>query len=1347
MMLPRTFRGLLAGALALGAVLALASPAAAQRREGGYVVGPDGEPVTPDINGRRPANGFQLFAGRDAAVTSLKGVGYFNRLCMDNFALGDIDAGPCGPYFQLLPGVVFQALWFRSLDWEWAVPPGDWINAKALVPSLVNVRGGGYSASNRHGTGVDDMGALDGTLGLYHAGITSTSDGGCRDHRVANTATNIPAGNPLLAGSDCPATWGTLGWQGARAIPLEVYLAHFAAEGSAFRFDFWRIPGSELDALGIPLTKPIGSFQAYGFSTDANSDILAGTSTVRSFGNVIPGGSGAPTRPGWPLGIDVRNDAFTFQLPSLKEISYYQTVMVNHSQRVYGVGLTYDSLYINLGHGWFNDLQSTYVYDLPEIGAIVGVGATVRPCLVSREISDITCSRVGNAGAALGFLRGTAAIIVLKSPIGDLRNKWFSRVGSPFYNPAHPAAGDTLTFNHHHMCGFRACSANVQATDPALPDHEQRQFGMFSSTEANVLGTRTASGLTDQVFWHTFRSAQFPSRAGNQYFNRYVPPGNWDWNHDGKLDTLFLDMCKSPAGCSGIFSDTTVNGKMGAYSNVGGVMGVGPLHLAPGDSISFVFALMSGVDSASLRSEISAAIDNYMNFYLGPEAPPKSRVVATEARPAEAGGQVSFYWDEAAETFTDPFLRKQYNDLLAADTLSPLGRLRLLNPRLDDTLAYLSTHNLARLHIFKSCDGGGSWTDDPDCLGDPALGGIFQGVGWQPYATFNYDTQSGVSGIPNSFTDRNVTNGLRYTYNIVGESRGANLVVLNGDTYAFQGGIYVCTSNCRTEVLSLAPVLLNALSGSTSDPNVARVYLPISSQAGALRSRATVVDSAGPIASQRLILAVTADSIGAADYQVGFGVGGRAVKLTYHTGNRTDSVRTTVTLLGGAAPVVLTGRNAGGYTVNGGTTVTTVVSPTLTKDSTAFASSFLVLSRLVGAVAQDPLLVTSTLTGVATTPGSFFGNPDFPGFTVEFDATLGGLFNVQSYRAGDGSTIGPLIEPATIWLVAAPLTARVAAATPVSAGTYQWTWAAQAFGTAEPFTLDFVNRAQTVLTIQQSLTGRAVGQTGDVTAATAAKIQTATGVITTTDSLVAVKVPFTIRNLSFGRDVAVAMRKRADNTILVGNGADTVRVTVGADEWVPGDRLYLLEPDGAGALQVTFSAATIGCDQTKFTRTSCNPVRLATRGGSVWLGPQAGQALIANWHVPVNVTSRFTINTAGPLRGTTLTNNPDAVRAGLAAIRVVPNPYIMVSQYANNTLLFTHVPPRGVLRVYTITGQFAQQLTWVEADLGPSGDLAWDLRTREGNLMASGLYIYVLHARDANDLTIGTRTGKFVVIR
>lgn len=1334
MMQGRMIKGLLAGAMALGAVLAGGAQLAAQERSVPRVVDPDG---VPSQSARGSA--FRLFGGRDFAMSSLFTVGHFREWCLDNVGgTGDYDISGfvCVQGYSALPNGR-DNLWFREMNWIWGVPPTDWNNAKALVPSLANALGSGWTVSNWQQTGNDDTGPLDGALGPLHAGLTSTTDGSCRDHRPA-----FSGGRPLLAGINCPPTWGSLGWGGMRPVPIEVWEARYAAQGSAFNFDFWQVRDAELDARGMPRTKTIGSFQTYGFITDATTEILGGSGTIRTFGSVIPGGSGTPTRQGWPLGIDVRVDAFSFQLPTLQEIVYYQALFVNNSQRVYGVGLTYDSLYISLNHGWFNEYQSTYVYNRPEWGALVATGATVRPCNTAIEISDIRCASVGGAGAANGFQTGTSAIIMLKSPIGDLRNKWFTRTGSAFYNPAHPLAGDTLTYSHHHMCGFRACSRNTWATDPKVtPDHERRSFGMLSSTELNVLGTRNVNSTTDlpdQVLWHTFRSASFPGRT-LPLFNRYVPPGNWDYNKDGVLDTLFLDQC-GPAGCVGIFSDTTVNGRLNAYSNVGGVFGVGPIRLGPGDTTAIVIALTTATDSARIMAQVAAAIDNYMNFYLGPEAAPKTRVVATDARPAGDGAQITLFWDETAESFVDAFIRKQYNDLIAADTLSPQGKLRLLNPRLDDTLLFLSTNNIARVHIFKSCDGGSTWTDDPDCVGDVALGGAFQTLGFQPYATFSVGDPG---GIPNTFTDRNVTSGLTYTYNIIGETRGVNLSVLNGDTYAFQGGQYVCTSNCRVETLSLAPVLLNSLSASTSEPNVARVYLPVSVQAGAARSRATIVDSTGPMTSRRLGVAVSADSLAVNDYKVRFGTSGSAVMVTTRSGQTITSRSTSVTLLGGAAPVVLTGGNLGGFTVSGGTTTTTVLSATQTKDSTAFTGSIIVLSRL-GASTEEPLLVTATLTPAAATPGAFFGNLDFPGFTVDFDASVDGTFDRQEYRAADGSVLGPLVEPAPKWLTAS--SARVAAATPISAGEYQITWVAQAFGAGEPFALDLVDRAATTQTIQSSITGRATGQTGDVTATVAGRIQTATGVTTTLDSLVAVKVPFSVRNRSFNRDVTIAMRKRADNTILVGVGSDTLRLSVGADEWVPGDRLYLLEPDAAGALQVTWSAAVVGCDAVEFTRTSCNPVRLRTPGGLVWLGPQPGQTLFVSYHVPVNVNSTFTIRTAGPVRGTALTADPAAVRAGLAAIRVVPNPFIMVSQYADR-ILFTHMPPRGVLRIYSVSGQFIQQVTWEEANLRRNGDLAWDLRTREGNNMAAGLYIFVIHARDANGATIGTRTGKFVVIR
>ena len=82
---------------------------------------------------------------------------------------------------------------------------------------------------------------------------------------------------------------------------------------------------------------------------------------------------------------------------------------------------------------------------------------------------------------------------------------------------------------------------------------------------------------------------------------------------------------------------------------------------------------------------------------------------------------------------------------------------------------------------------------------------------------------------------------------------------------------------------------------------------------------------------------------------------------------------------------------------------------------------------------------------------------------------------------------------------------------------------------------------------------------------------------------------------------------------------------------------------------------------------------------------------------------------------------------------------------ADFSIVQFQAPPKDV--VASLVTDSPKQLTWTEADLGSDGDLLWDLRSREGNEIGAGLYIFVLHARDANDRTIGTRTGKFVVIR
>jgi len=79
-------------------------------------------------------------------------------------------------------------------------------------------------------------------------------------------------------------------------------------------------------------------------------------------------------------------------------------------------------------------------------------------------------------------------------------------------------------------------------------------------------------------------------------------------------------------------------------------------------------------------------------------------------------------------------------------------------------------------------------------------------------------------------------------------------------------------------------------------------------------------------------------------------------------------------------------------------------------------------------------------------------------------------------------------------------------------------------------------------------------------------------------------------------------------------------------------------------------------------------------------------------------------------------------------------------------IYFTGVPSSGVMRIYTISGQLVQQIVWTAQDLNGTGDLPYDLRTREGIDLASGLYIYVITATDAQGRSVTSR-GKFGVIR
>ena len=317
----------------------------------------------------------------------------------------------------------------------------------------------------------------------------------------------------------------------------------------------------------------------------------------------------------------------------------------------------------------------------------------------------------------------------------------------------------------------------------------------------------------------------------------------------------------------------------------------------------------------------------------------------------------------------------------------------------------------------------------------------------------------------------------------------------------------------------------------------------------------------------------------------------------------------------------------------------------------------------------------------------------------------------------------------------------------------------------------------------------------DVSAATATLVGA-----TAARPLQRVRVPFTMKyvdpNSGRSEDVRFAMRKRLSNTRLIGSGNDTIRVNIPDTLWMPGDtlialqkvekdstalngttRFFVVAPETIGGVagfrpvqvltdSIGINALAVACNQgatasgvrpsTFADPISCNPVKLLARGSSTAGGYLAVQP---GWMQTFELTRGFDARSTVQLNSVSFTSKNKVTQKILDGIQVVPNPYlargdldVLVNRVATPRIFFTGVPEQGVLRVYSVSGQFLQELSWTRADLvgignnTPSGDLPYNLRTREGIDLGSGLYIYVLTATGPNGGNLVKR-GKFVIFR
>jgi hypothetical protein len=1379
----------------------------------------DPQDVQRDLQSR-----FLLFGEGDRATTGMRATGQMPYI-MTNTGIvdaADLNLNSQVPMLGCAACAPSVNQWF-DVSPIYAAPQSEWLRFVEDVPSLALATGGGWAVSRNGPTdGFREILASDNQFGVLYSGVASTNDGSCRDHSAFIDG-NLATGLTLLAGSNCPDTWpegaGGRAFLGANPVSGEAFLEMRTRLGDSFSFDWWRVDQELIDQ-----SKFFGNFQTYGAYDDFNSD------QIGRFGQVVPGGVGEPQDEGWPLGIRTEFNAYTFALPTVANSMIWRAILINETEEVYGVPLDYERLYVGYTVQPLRSQFSTF-YNEVWRGAILTSEANTA--------SDFCPGAVppGNAGTRctagdFGFTAGATGMVVLKSPIGDLRNVLLSCdpsenadrsenraipcPTSDFNVADHPLAGDTITYNHFVACPFGPCSGQTY-----LSGSDRQDFGAIASNTEDLLNGRDVGVLTQAQQYSIFRNPNFPQQVTP--FSHWVP-GTWDYSANGNTDggdTIYVPSCYGPPGvtiqgttredradaCVVTWSDTMPVGEGDnvTYNNGNGnssFMSIGPFPLAAGDTTALVIAMVAGPDSASFESEVNNIIDLYMSFYLSPEAPPKVTIVGADVQVEDpqlgAGrGEVTLYWDDANDNFVDPFL-SDFAERLATAAGGDLARIRALNPDLEDRIRSRAADNLERILIYKSCDAGATFTDNDvgvngllDCDGDPAtdVDGTGLGSGWQAYAVLPTDDRGEAA---NSFNDQLVTPGFSYLYSIVGETRGATFAIVDSTDVDGDGAFDMVSPDS----LVLSPPLANPLATSTTEPNVASVYVPASTQAGAQPDAAVFSEESDFGLTEVSEVRFTGSDVLEATYRVVAGnqfevvdvaagedrVETRVVArdVVFATSDETTAADVVID------SVALETENPNGVNIAG--VPTSVTEMNVPPDTTVTTT---VLDGMGVLVYRDdtgePLIVSTVLDGEGTTPAGFLTRQaigeqtGFTGFVVNVDNSNAGQFGQQTWELTlGGPAISANVSPTVVWDNQSSLSNQ---SDGVSGwGRYDITWVDFAFGPLSPFELNRADPQATNDSFNESIEQRQVGTVGRTDEEAAAAIAAATGGEVTTDDLVAVRVPFTVENASLDRAVDVAMLERpsARNRILLGNSntGDTLSVDVPADAWVPDDRLYFIEEvtvdstlviddrdavvlDDSGRpirvqrIAATFTPALLNCGRNP--RPSCNPViglGVTGGGGGDWVSPFEGENLAVEYVPPIRLGDQAAFAATGRVVGADAIAAGNDIRAQLDSVKAVPNPYVMFSQFQlastqqdDARLMFTHLPPEGELRIFTVSGQFVQQLNWGPEDLSGNGDLYWNVRTREGTDVAGGLYMYVVTATDPSTNATVKKIGKLVIIR
>lgn len=98
----------------------------------------------------------------------------------------------------------------------------------------------------------------------------------------------------------------------------------------------------------------------------------------------------------------------------------------------------------------------------------------------------------------------------------------------------------------------------------------------------------------------------------------------------------------------------------------------------------------------------------------------------------------------------------------------------------------------------------------------------------------------------------------------------------------------------------------------------------------------------------------------------------------------------------------------------------------------------------------------------------------------------------------------------------------------------------------------------------------------------------------------------------------------------------------------------------------------------------------------------------------------------------------------LERVHTVPDPYYVTNRLESSSvqkrLLFVNLPEQAIVRIFTVSGVLVAALS--HDDPSGGGTVEWDLRNRNNQFVASGVYFYHVETPDGTE-----RIGKFTVIQ